>query len=77
MKIDPRHLEILFAIVERGGLTEGAEMLGKSQPSLSRSLAILEERIGLALFEPDRRPLRPTELGISLAAEGRKIFQAG
>jgi len=77
MKIDPRHLEMLFAIVEKGGLGEGAEMLGKSQPSLSRSLAMLEDRIGIPLFEPDRRPLRPTELGLALAHEGRKIFLAG
>ena len=77
MKIDPRHLEMLFAITERGGLTEGAEMLGKSQPSVSRSLALLEERIGMPLFVPGRRPLQPTELGSALAAEGRKIHLAG
>ena len=77
MKLDPRHLEMLFAIVEKGGLSEGAEMLGKSQPSLSRSLSMLEDRIGIALFEHDRRPLRPTEVGLALAAEGRKIFEAG
>ena len=46
MKIDPRHLEIISAIVDEGGLTEGAEALGKSQPSLSRSIALLEARIG-------------------------------
>lgn len=68
---------MLYVIVEMGGLTEGAEMLGKSQPSVSRSLSQLEDRIGIALFEPDRRPLRPTEVGLALAAEGRKIFQAG
>jgi DNA-binding transcriptional LysR family regulator len=77
MKIDPSHLEMLYAIVEKGGLSEGAEMLGKSQPSLSRSLSMLEERIGIALFEAGRRPLRPTELGRALAAEGAKIYQAG
>ncbi len=77
MKLDPRHLEMLFAIVEKGGLSEGADMLGKSQPSLSRSLAMLEQRIGVPLFEKDRRPLRPTELGLALSAEGRKIYEAG
>ncbi len=77
MKLDPRHLEMLYAIVEKGGLSEGAEMLGKSQPSLSRSLAILEQRIDTPLFEKDRRPLRPTELGLALAAEGRKVYEAG
>ena len=59
MKLDSEHLEILAAIVEQGGLTEGAEALGKSQPSVSRSVALLEARIGLPLFEPGRRPLRP------------------
>ncbi|MEL6198281.1 MAG: LysR family transcriptional regulator [Pseudomonadota bacterium] len=68
---------MLYAIVERGGLTEGAELLGKSQPSVSRSLSMLEERLGVQLFEPGRRPLQPTEVCLSLAAEGRKIFQAG
>ena len=77
MKLDPRHLEILAAIVDQGGLTEGAYALGKSQPSVSRSLAMLEERLGVALFEPNRRPLKPTEFCLQLAQEGRKISSAG
>lgn len=76
MKLDSEHLEILAVIVERGGLTEGAEALGKSQPSVSRSMALLEERIGQPLFEPGRRPLRPTELGASLARLGARIRAA-
>ncbi|MCR9073216.1 MAG: LysR family transcriptional regulator [Alphaproteobacteria bacterium] len=77
MKFDPRHLEMLAAIVEAGGLTEGAAMLGKSQPSVSRSIAFLERRIGQRLFEPKRRPLRPTEIGLLLAQEGKRILEAG
>ncbi len=77
MKLDPRHLEILAAIVDQGGLTEGAYALGKSQPSVSRSLAMLEERLGVVLFEPNRRPLKPTEFCLLLAREGRRISSAG
>jgi DNA-binding transcriptional LysR family regulator len=77
MKLDPRHLEILAAIVDHGGLTEGAHAIGKSQPSVSRSLAMLEERLGVALFEPSRRPLKPTEFCLLLAQEGRRINLAG
>lgn len=77
MKLDPRHLEILSAIVEHGGLTEGAEALGKSQPSVSRSLSMLEERLGIELFEAGRRPLRPTDFCLALAAEGKCILRAG
>ncbi len=76
MKIDPRHLEIVAAIVDEGGLTEGAEALGKSQPSISRTLSQLEARVGAALFHPGKRPLKPTELGLALAEQGRKIRDA-
>ena len=76
MKMDSEHLEFLSVIVEKGGLTEGAEALGKSQPSVSRSMALLEDRIGMPLFEPGRRPLRPTELGVTLARLGARIRTA-
>ncbi len=76
MRIDPRHLEILAAIVDEGGLTEGALALGKSQPSVSRSVATLQKRVGAALFEPHRRPLQPTELCLALAEAGRGIREA-
>jgi DNA-binding transcriptional LysR family regulator len=76
MKLEPGHLEILSAVVTAGGLTEGAAALGKSQPSVSRTLSILEARVGSRLFEKGRRPLRPTELCLVLAAEGRDILDA-
>lgn len=76
MKMDPRHLEMLAAIVDCGGLTEGAEALGKSQPSVSRTLAQLEGRIGAAIFKPGRRPLQPTDLGQALAEQGRAVLKA-
>ena len=40
MKIDPRQLMQLSAIVETGGLTEAAALLGSSQPALSRTLSL-------------------------------------
>lgn len=73
MKLSSDHLEILAIIVEKGGLTEGAEALGKSQPSVSRTVAYLQDRIGAPLFEPGRRPLRPTDLGLALAQIGARI----
>ncbi len=48
----------------------------KSQPSVSRIMTLLEQRIGMPLFEPGRRPLRPTELGSSLARLGSLIQEA-
>ncbi|MEX0371747.1 MAG: LysR family transcriptional regulator, partial [Tateyamaria sp.] len=51
MQLDPNHLVMLAAVVDEGGLTSGAHALGKSQPSLSRTLAALEARLGQPLFE--------------------------
>ncbi|MEO6301166.1 MAG: LysR family transcriptional regulator [Paracoccaceae bacterium] len=76
MKVDPSQLEVLAAIVDCGGLTEGAAFLGKSQPSLSRTVAMLEARLGTSLFLQGKRPLRATELGLRLAEEGRRILLA-
>ena len=77
MKIDPRQLEMLAAVVDGGGLSEGAVALGKTQPSLSRSISELEKRIGVVLFEPGKRPLKSTEFCSQLVQYGRTIRQAG
>ena len=67
MKIDERHLVQLAAVVKAGGVTEGAALLGLSQPAISRTIAMLERRLGEPLFVKGRRPLQPTPLGRALA----------
>ncbi|MFT5272720.1 MAG: DNA-binding transcriptional LysR family regulator [bacterium] len=76
MKIDPNHLHMLAAIIDSGGLSEGAVTLNKSQPSVSRTVSMLETRLKSRLFEKGKRPLRPTELCLSLAEQGRIIASA-
>jgi DNA-binding transcriptional LysR family regulator len=76
MKIDERHLAVLAAVVEAGGVSEGAAHLGTSQPAISRTLSMLEKRIGEKLFLPGRRPLQPTALGRQLATHGKSILAA-
>lgn len=76
MKIDPRHLMQLAAIVEAGGVTEGAALIGATQPALSRTVALLERRLGEPLFLRAKRPLQPTPLGRALAEQGARILAA-
>ena len=76
MKIDEKHLAQLAAVVETGGVTEGANLLGLSQPAVSRTLSTLEKRLGEPLFLPGRRPLIPTIIGQQLAAHGKVILEA-
>ena len=76
MKIEPRYLLQLAAVLECGTFSEAAVKLGTTQPALSRTIAILERRIGAPLFERRRRPLVATEVGRELAGYGRMIMSA-
>jgi DNA-binding transcriptional LysR family regulator len=76
MKLNERHLMQLAAVLDCGGVSEGAAMLGLTQPAVSRSLAMLEARVGEPLFIKGRRPLQATALGHQLAVQGRAIIAA-
>ena len=76
MKLDERHLIQLAAVIKAGGVTEGAALLGLSQPAVSRTLAMLEARLGEPLFVKGRRPLQPTPLGKALADHGQTMLSA-
>ncbi|MGV1837322.1 LysR family transcriptional regulator [Rhizobium rhizogenes] len=76
MKIDERHLVLLAAVVKTGGVTEGAALLGLAQPAVSRTLSMLEKRLGEPLFIKGRRPLQPTPLGRALAEHGQVMLSA-
>lgn len=76
MKIDERHLIQLAAVVQTGSVTDGAELLGMTQPAVSRTLSTLEKRLGEPLFAKGQRPLQPTPLARSLADQGQVMLAA-
>ena len=45
MKLDERHLIQLAAVVQTGSVTEGAELLGMTQPAVSRTLTAARGRL--------------------------------
>jgi DNA-binding transcriptional LysR family regulator len=76
MKLNERHLIQLAAVIDAGGVSEAAALLGMTQPAVSRSLAMLEARVGEPLFLKGRRPLQPTALGRQLGTHGREMLGA-
>src|SRR5262245_33414952 len=76
MKFDERHLIQLAAVVQAGGVTEGAALLGLTQPAVSRTIAMLEKRLGEPLVLRGRRPLQPTPLARALADHGQAMLTA-
>src|SRR5256885_2164398 len=57
------HYEAFLAVVETGNLTPAARHLGRSLQSVSRSLAALEEQLGLVLVRRTTRSAQPTDAG--------------
>jgi len=69
-----RHIEVFRAVMIAGSVTKAAELLGSSQPTVSRELARMEQGIGFALFERVGGRLRPTMPGLALFEEIRQSY---
>lgn len=57
------HYEAFVAVVETGNLTRAAKQLRRSLQSVSRSLAALEEQVGVVLVRRTTRRAEPTDAG--------------
>jgi DNA-binding transcriptional LysR family regulator len=73
MKLSETQLTHLAAVVDAGSVGRAASALNVSQPALSRSLGLLESKIGKPLFVAGQRPLQATPIGLQLANHGRRI----
>ncbi len=70
-----RQLRYFIAVAEEMNITRAAERLHMTQPPLSRQLQMIEEEIGLPLFERGARPLRLTEAGRVFYAQARRLVE--
>ena len=69
-------IRAFLAVVESGSLTGAAKILAASQPTLSRQIGELEQRVGAVLFERVARGLRLTQAGEALVAPARQMQMA-
>lgn len=73
-RLDPRSLEVFQAVVDTGSATLAARQLKLTQPTITRTIAQLEQNTGLVLFDRGRFGMRPTAEGSMLADEVRRSF---
>lgn len=72
--MDMRTLRYIVAIAEHQNLTRAAEALFVGQPTLSKSLASVEEKLGLRLFRKVGRVYVPTWAGERYIKRARQIL---
>src|SRR5919112_6649053 len=56
-------LRIFLAVVAHGSMNSAAKALGQSQPTVARRIKVLEETVGLSLFQRGPNNLELTEAG--------------
>src|SRR4030095_15251013 len=56
-------LRIFLAVVAHGSMNSAAKALGQSQPTVARRIKVLEETLGLSLFQRGPNNLDLTEAG--------------
>ncbi|PPU38870.1 LysR family transcriptional regulator [Xanthomonas arboricola pv. populi] len=61
--MDIRQIKKFVAVAKTRNFTRAAGLLHMTQPSLSKQIQQLEERLGARLFQRDSRPIRLTEAG--------------
>lgn len=76
MRIDMnmRHIEAFRAVMVSGSVVGAARLLSVTQPGVSRTIALLEMRLGYALFERKGRRLVPTSAAQALYREVEQLY---
>src|SRR3546814_11398912 len=70
-----RELEIFYAIMRGGSVTEAGRRLGISQPAVSAALKHSEDQLGMQLFRREHGRLEPTPEAMDLYPEVEALFQ--
>lgn len=74
--LDWNQLRAFLHSAEAGSFSAAARRLGLTQPTLSRQVAAIEQRLGVYLFERVGKALQPTRAGLALLDHVRSMGAA-
>jgi LysR family hydrogen peroxide-inducible transcriptional activator len=69
-----RQLQYVVAVADTLGFHRAAARCGVSQPTLSAQVRLLEDVLGVAIFERDKRRVLVTPAGEAIVARARKVL---
>jgi DNA-binding transcriptional LysR family regulator len=71
-----RHLRYFIAVVEYGGFSHAARRLYVAQSAISDQIKDLEDEVGVALLNRNRRSVTPSPAGEIFLREAKKVLAA-
>ena len=69
-----RDIRQVMAVAEKGSIRRAADVLGMTQPGLSKNLRLIEDRLGVSLFERSTSGVKLTAAGAMLVDRGRQVL---
>ena len=72
--LEVRHLKLVRAVAEAGGVTRAASTLHLSQSAVSHQLLTLERDLGARLFDRVGKRMVPTAMGAHLALQAKRLL---
>jgi DNA-binding transcriptional LysR family regulator len=72
----PRRLRQFLALIEHAHFGQAAKALGVSQPALSKSIQLLEQELGVTLFDRRTEGVTLTAFGQVLQAKSQRLLMA-
>lgn len=75
MEVEPNDLLLFARIVEAGSFSRAAERVQLPKSTVSRRIALLEQKLGERLLQRTTRKLVVTEFGASLLEHARKVVE--
>lgn len=73
--MDLKQLTALVTVAEVGSITKAARLLHLVQPSVTRQIRLLEEELGVSLFQRTASGMTPTREGALLVDRARRVLQ--
>jgi LysR family hydrogen peroxide-inducible transcriptional activator len=68
-------LEYIIALDSYRNFALAADKCFVTQPTLSMQIQKLEELLGVQLFDRNKKPIEPTEMGIEIIAQARQVIK--
>lgn len=75
MAVSLESLKVLNAVVETGSFAKAAEVLHKTQSSISYQISKLEEQLGTQVFDRSTYRAELTPVGLRILEEGKRLLQ--
>lgn len=74
MLVTLRQLQYIIAVAETGSFSKAADLVAAEQSTVSQQIRVLEDRLGITIFDRKSLPVKLTPDGEKIVAQARGII---